>query len=549
VRRRVNFPDRGSKPSPSPLGWGHLCYPIPKEKILYPGVHAQNHPDKPCFIMASTGETVTFAEYEQRANRCAHLFRQHGLKRLDHFAIFMENNSRYLEICGAGERTGLYYTCVNSYLTAEELAFIVNDSQSKVLITSRARREVALEAIKHCPGVTLHLIVDGTGDDGPFIDYATALSACPATPIADEQLGCAMLYSSGTTGRPKGILRPLAEVPPATWLPLYQFVNQLWRYRNDMVYLSPAPLYHSAPQAAVGLAIRNGATSVIMERFDPEQYLALVEQYRVTHSQLVPTMFSRMLKLPDAARLRYNLASFEMAVHAAAPCPEQVKHAMMEWWGPIVHEYYGATEGLGFTACTPQEWLAHPGTVGRVLLGELHILDEEGQACPTGTPGTVWFKTATPFEYYNDAARTQEARSTDGSMSTVGDVGYVDPDGFLYLTDRKTYMIISGGVNIYPQECENLLITHPKVADAAVFGVPNEDLGEEVKAVVQVMPGIVADAALVAELIAFCQQHLARQKCPRSIDFEAELPRLPTGKLYKRVLRDRYWGDKKTRIV
>ncbi len=516
---------------------------------MYPGLHAQTHPDKPCFIMASSGETVTFGEYEQRANRCAHLLRQHGLKRLDHFAIFMENHPRYLEICGAGERTGLYYTCVNSYLTADELAFIVNDSQSKVLITSRARREVALAAIKQCPDLILHLIVDGSGDDGPFIDYATAVAGCPVTPIADEQLGCAMLYSSGTTGRPKGILRPLAEVPPATWLPLYQFVNQLWLYRNEMVYLSPAPLYHSAPQAAVGLAIRNGATSVIMERFDPEQYLALVEQYRVTHSQLVPTMFSRMLKLPEAARLRYKLSSLEMAVHAAAPCPEQVKHAMMEWWGPIVHEYYGATEGLGFTACTPQEWLAHPGTVGRALLGELHILDEEGRPCATGTPGTVWFKTATPFEYYNDAAKTQEARSADGSMSTVGDVGYVDQDGFLYLTDRKTYMIISGGVNIYPQECENLLITHPKVADAAVFGVPNEDLGEEVKAVVQVLPGIVADATLATELIAFCQQHLARQKCPRSVDFEAELPRLPTGKLYKRVLRDRYWGAKKTRIV
>jgi long-chain acyl-CoA synthetase len=402
--------------------------------------------------------------------------------------------------------------------------------------------------MKQCPNLELCLVVDGP-DAGPLIDYRRVSADCPSTPIADEQLGCAMLYSSGTTGRPKGILRPIADVPPATWLPLYQFVNSLWCYRNDMVYLSPAPLYHSAPQAAVGLAIRNGATSIIMEKFDPAQYLALVEQYRVTHSQLVPTMFSRMLKLPDDIRLRHDLSSLEFAVHAAAPCPEQVKHAMMQWWGPIVHEYYGATEGLGFTACTPEEWFAHPGTVGRVMLGELHILDEDGRPCAVGESGTVWFKTATPFEYYNDSKRTAEARSADGSMSTVGDVGYVDGDGFLYLTDRKTYMIISGGVNIYPQECENLLITHPKVADAAVFGVPNEDLGEEVKAVVQVMPGFTPDEALAAELIAFCQQHLSRQKCPRSIDFEAELPRLPTGKLYKRVLRDRYWGDKRSRIV
>lgn len=516
---------------------------------MYPGVHAQNHPDKPCFIMAGSGQVVTYREFEARANRLAHLFRHHGLRRLDHVSLFMENNERYLEVCGAGERTGVYYTCINSYLTAEELAFILNDSQSRILVTSVSRLPVVREALAQCPGVQLTLVVDGTDEGESIRDYAGAVADFSADPIADEQLGCAMLYSSGTTGRPKGILRPLADTPPATWLPLYQFVNGLWKYREDMIYLSPAPLYHSAPQAAVGLAIRNGATSIIMERFDPEQYLALVERYRVTHSQLVPTMFSRMLKLPDAVRTGYDVSSLEFAVHAAAPCPEQVKHAMLQWWGPIIHEYYGATEGLGFTACTPEEWLAHPGTVGRVLLGELHILDEEGLPCPVGTAGTVWFKTATPFEYYNDEAKTREARSSDGSMSTVGDVGYVDADGFLYLTDRKTYMIISGGVNIYPQECENLLITHPKVADAAVFGVPNEDLGEEVKAVVQVMPGITAGQALAEELIAFCHEHLARQKCPRSVDFEAELPRLPTGKLYKRVLRDRYWGERKTRIV
>ena len=358
-----------------------------------------------------------------------------------------------------------------------------------------------------------------------------------------------MLYSSGTTGRPKGILRPLQASSPEENLPIFGFLNELWQYRPGMVYLSPAPLYHSAPQAAVGLTIRMGGTCIIMERYEPEHYLALVEKYRVSHSQLVPTMFSRMLKLPDAVRERYDLSSLEIAVHAAAPCPPQVKRAMIDWWGPIIHEYYGATEGLGFAACDAEEWLAHPGSVGRVLLGELHVLDDDMQACAQGTPGTIWFVTATPFEYYNDPERTQESRSPDGTMSTVGDVGYVDDDGFLYLTDRKTYMIISGGVNIYPQECENLLVTHPKVADAAVFGVPNEDLGEEVKAVIQVMPEFTPDAALEAELIAFCQEHLSRQKCPRSIDFEDELPRLPTGKLYKRLLRDRYWGEQQSRIV
>jgi long-chain acyl-CoA synthetase len=286
-----------------------------------------------------------------------------------------------------------------------------------------------------------------------------------------------------------------------------------------------------------------------MERFDPEHYLQLIEKHRVTHSQLVPTMFSRMLKLPEETRKRDDLGSLEIAIHAAAPCPVQVKEQMIGWWGPIIHEYYGATEGLGFTACNSQEWLAHKGTVGRVLLGELHVLDDDMKPLPAGTAGTLWFKTATPFEYFNDPAKTREARSEDGTMSTVGDVGYVDADGYLYLTDRATFMIISGGVNIYPQECENLLITHPKVADAAVFGVPNADLGEEVKAVVQLMPGVPKTGATAEELIAFCGQHLARQKVPRSVDFEDELPRLPTGKLYKRLLRDRYWGDKTSRIV
>jgi long-chain acyl-CoA synthetase len=332
-------------------------------------------------------------------------------------------------------------------------------------------------------------------------------------------------------------------------LPIFAFLQNLWQYREGMIYLSPAPLYHSAPQAAVNLAIRIGATVIIMESFDPENYLALVEKWGVTHSQLVPTMFSRMLKLPEAVRARYDLSSLEVAVHAAAPCPAMVKDDIIKWWGPIIHEYYGATEGLGFTACNSAEWLAHRGTVGKVLLGDLHILDENMEPCPVGTSGTVWFKTAAPFEYFNDPNKTREARSPDGTMSTVGDVGYVDSDSFLHLTDRATFMIISGGVNIYPQECENLLITHPKIADAAVFGVPNADLGEEVKAVVQPMPGILACPDLAEELIQFCSQSLSRQKVPRSIDFETQLPRLPTGKLYKRLLRDRYWGDKTSRIL
>jgi long-chain acyl-CoA synthetase len=516
---------------------------------MYTGIQATQRPEQPAFIMASTGETVSYAELEARSNRLAHLLRAHGLKRLDHYAVFMENNSRYIESCGAGERSGLYYTCVNSFLTAEELAYILQNSRSKVLITSRAKLDVAREALKSCPGVGLCLVVDGAGLEAPYLDFERAVSAQPATPIPDEALGVAMLYSSGTTGRPKGILRPLPENPPSEPLPLYHFLVAAWQCRPGMRYLSPAPLYHSAPQGAVGLTIRNGGTAVIMERFDPEDYLRLVEKYRITHSQLVPTMFSRMLKLPEDVRRRYALSSLEFVIHAAAPCPVQVQEQMIDWWGPIIHEYYSATEGLGYTGCDSEEWLAHRGTVGRVLLGELHILDEEGRPAPRGVPGEVWFKTASAFEYFDDPGRTAESRSSDGTMSTVGDVGYVDDDGFLYLTDRSTFMIISGGVNIYPQECENLLITHPKVADAAVFGVPNEDLGEEVKAVIQPMPGVEAGPELEKELIAFCGEHLSRQKVPRSIDFTDELPRLPTGKLYKKGLRDKYWAGHKSRIL
>jgi long-chain acyl-CoA synthetase len=499
--------------------------------------------------MASSGEAVTYRELDARSNRLAHLFRRRGLNRLDHYAIFMENNSRYIEACSAGERSGLYFTCVNSYLTAGELAYILTNSQSRILITSRAKLDVAREAIRECPKVELCIVADGEGESDRIVGLREATSGLPNTPIPDESVGTAMLYSSGTTGRPKGILRPLPEQPPTQNLPIFDFLHKLWQYREGMIYLSPAPLYHSAPQAAVNLTIRAGGTVIVMESFDPERYLDLVEKWGVTHTQLVPTMFSRMLKLPEGLRRRYDLSSLEIAIHAAAPCPAMVKDEIIKWWGPIIHEYYGATEGLGFTSCNSEEWLAHRGTVGRVLLGELHILDENMQECPVGTTGTVWFKTATPFEYFNDPAKTGEARSPDGSMSTVGDVGYVNADGYLHLTDRATFMIISGGVNIYPQECESLLITHPKIADAAVFGVPNPDLGEEVKAVVQPMPGVLPGPALAEELIAFCGQSLSRQKVPRSVDFEKELPRLPTGKLYKRLLRDRYWGSNTSRIV
>lgn len=533
-------PVRGPGSTAVGAGWKH--------RLMYAGRHAIERPDDPCFIMADSGEVVTYGEYERRTNRLAHFLRDQGLQRLDHYSIFMENSSRYLEMCGAGERAGLHYTCINSHLQPDEVAYIVDNSESRVFITSRAKRDVALAVATMCPRVERWLMVGAQPEDAPFEDFDAVVGGYPDTPIADEKVGAAMLYSSGTTGRPKGILRQLPDQHPADPLPLGTFLQEQWQYREGMRYLSPAPLYHSAPQGAVGNTIRIGGTSVIMERFDPERFLQLVEEHRITHSQMVPTMFSRLLKLPEDVKHQYDLSSLEAVVHAAAPCPVPVKEQMIEWWGPVIWEYYAATEAIGFTACNSEEWLAHKGTVGQTKLGVIHILDDDGNEVPPGTPGTIWFETPAPLQYFNDPEKTQESTRDDGSMATTGDVGYVDADGWLFLTDRKSFMIISAGVNIYPQETENLLITHPKVFDAAVFGVPNVDLGEEVKAVVQPAPGIEPGPELERELIEFCQTNLSKQKSPRSIDFEAELPRLPTGKLYKHQLRDRYWGDADRRI-
>jgi acyl-CoA synthetase (AMP-forming)/AMP-acid ligase II len=516
---------------------------------MYAGRHAKDHPDKPAIIMASTGETVTFGEYEAGCNRAAHLLRAAGLEQGDHIAVFMENHPRLLEIEGAAERVGLYFTLINAYLAADEVAYVISNSRSRVFFSSVAKRGVAEAAAAACPQLERLLMVGLDAPLGPWEPYEAAVADWPSDPVPDESLGAAMLYSSGTTGQPKGIVRALPGGAPGRPLWLTDFISGMFGFRDGMTYLNPAPLYHSAPQASVAASLRLGATVVVMEHFDPEQWLALVERYRVTNCQMVPTMFSRLLRLPDEVRGRYDVSSLECIVHAAAPCPVPIKRAMIDWLGPIITEYYGATEANGFTYCDSAEWLAHPGTVGKCILGELLILDDRGSECPPGVDGTVWFRGATAFEYFEDPAKTAESRSPDGKASTVGDVGHVDADGYLYLTDRKTYMIISGGVNIYPQEAENLLSTHPAVADVAVIGVPNDDLGEEVKAVVQPVDPAGGGPELAEELIAFCRAELAHFKCPRSVDFVEELPRSPAGKLYKRVVRDRYWAGHQTSIL
>ncbi len=500
--------------------------------------------------MGETGETVTFAEYEAASNRVAHLLRAAGLRRGDHIAVFMENCPELLEIEGGAERTGLYYTLINTYLAADEVAYIITNSKARMLFSSPAREPVASEAAAKCPGLERKFMT-GPGREPPpgWESFDQAIAGQPDQPVPDESLGAAMLYSSGTTGQPKGVLRPLPEAEPGQALPVMEFVKAMFGFREGMTYLNPAPLYHSAPQASVSASLRMGCTNVIMEHFDAARWLALVEKYKVTNCQMVPVMFGRLLRLPEETKRRHDTSSLECIVHAAAPCPVPVKRAMIDWLGPVITEYYGATEANGFTFCDSAQWLAHPGTVGKTILGELLILDEEGEPCPAGVDGTIWFRGATAFEYFEDPAKTSAGRREGGITSTVGDVGHVDDEGYLYLTDRKSYMIISGGVNIYPQETENLLATHPAVLDVAVIGVPNEDLGEEVKAVVQPVDLAAAGPELAAELISFCRDRLAHFKCPRTVDFTDELPRYPTGKLYKRLLREKYWAGHQTPIV
>jgi acyl-CoA synthetase (AMP-forming)/AMP-acid ligase II len=389
-------------------------------------------------------------------------------------------------------------------------------------------------------------MVDG-GAPG-YASWEEATAAQPSEPVSDEAEGTDMLYSSGTTGRPKGVSLPGLGKPIGTPPPLMFVLKGLYGADEDSVYLSPAPLYHAAPlRFNLGLQ-RLGGTCVIMEQFDARWALELIDRHRVTHSQWVPTMFRRLLELPEQERARYDVSSLRAAVHAAAPCPITVKEQMIAWWGPVLYEYYAGTEANGFTSIDSEDWLAHKGSVGKPLVGEIHILDDTGEKLPPGQPGTIYFAGTSEFEYHDDPDKTAAARTEQG-WSTIGDVGYLDEEGYLYLTDRKADMIISGGVNIYPQEAENVLATHPKLADVAVFGVPNPEFGEEVKAVVQPVDMADAGPEFEQELIAYCRQQLAKIKCPRSVDFEPELPRSATGKLFKRLLKERYWRDHESRIA
>ncbi|MCU1387785.1 MAG: AMP-dependent synthetase and ligase [Ilumatobacteraceae bacterium] len=511
---------------------------------MFPGAFVAANPDKPAVIMAATGAVQTFAELDAAANRLSQLLEAAGLRPGDHIALCMENHPRYLEVLWGCHYAGLVYTACSSRLTSSELSYILNDCAARVFITSTYKADQAAEIISTTPNIELRLMLDGTIDGYESYEQATAQQ--PATPLETRIAGVDMLYSSGTTGLPKGVTstfqpRSLIDTP----ISVVGALSMLFGATGDSIYLSPAPMYHAAPLRFSMSILALGGTVVVMEHFDPEAYLSLIERHRVTISQVVPTMFVRLMKLPEDVRATYDVSSMQTIMHAAAPCPIPVKRAIIDWFGPIVHEYYAGTEGNGFVYCNSEMWLAHQGTVGVAIGCTVHIVGDDGEEVPAYESGTIYFEGGAKFEYHNDPDKTASSRHPKG-WSTLGDVGYLDDDKFLYLTDRKAYMIISGGVNIYPQEAENVLVTHPAVIDVAVFGVPNEDFGEEVKAVVQPVEMPADDdaaRALSIELIAYCRSQLADVKCPRSIDFRPELPRHPTGKLYKRLLKDEYWKN------
>ncbi len=508
---------------------------------MHPSIHARTHPNKPAVIIAETGETITYRELDDASNRAAHYFRSKGLGHDDVVAFMLDNNAHYHGLVWGAQRAGLRFVCISSRLTQDETDYILDNSKARLLIVSASLASAATQLKTQIDRYSLGGAIDG------YSLWEDAAASMPSVPIADERAGVSMLYSSGTTGRPKGVSQPLPDDPAIDQKnSLVMLAMGLYGFNAESVYLSPAPLYHAAPLGWSMTVHKIGGTVVIMKKFEPESVLRFIEQYKITCGQFVPTHFVRMLKLPADIRHKYDLTSNRCAIHAAAPCPIPVKEAMIEWWGPILEEYYAGSEGNGMTFINSTDWLNHKGSVGKSVLGIAHIMADDNETeLGVREEGAIYFENPdSHFEYHDDKEKTASSRNAKG-WSTLGDVGYLDEDGYLYLTDRKSFMIISGGVNIYPQEIENHLITHPKVQDVAVIGGPHEEMGEEVIAVIQPLSMADANDALCDELVAYAREKLSGVKIPRRIDFLAELPRHDTGKLYKRLLRDLYWADVK----
>jgi fatty-acyl-CoA synthase len=509
---------------------------------VYPGTHAATTPDKIAATLVETGDTLTYRDLEDNSVRLAHVLHDAGLRPGDVVALLTENNLRAFEVYWAALRSGLYITAVNHNLAPEEIAYIVQDSGAAALVVSAGKAERATAVIEQTGPLRLTLAYDGPVEG--FGSYEDALAKASVEPFADQPHGAPMLYSSGTTGRPKGVRPPLPEAQvdePGD--PLVGLIGQMFGIDGDTKYLSPAPLYHAAPLRWSGAVQALGGTVVVLRKFDAERSLKVIQDFDITHGQFVPTMFVRMLQLPEETRAAFDVSGLRVAVHAAAPCPVEVKQKMIDWWGPILAEYYGGTEGNGLTMINTEEWGRKRGSVGRSVLGTLHVCeDETGVELAAGETGVVyWERERVPFEYHNDPEKTKSSQHPDHpTWTTLGDIGHLDEDGFLFLTDRKSFMIISGGVNIYPQEIENVLALHPAIHDVAVIGVPDSEMGESVKAFVQPAAGAQPGPELEQEIIAFVKSKIASFKAPRSVQFVDDLPRTETGKLVKGELKKLY---------
>ena len=524
------------------------------EQRYYPATYADERPFASAVILARTADTTSWRQLDERSSRIARLFRNIGLRSGDTVALLMENHPAAYEIVWAVLRSGLRYTFVNSMLTAGEAVEIVDSASAPVLVCSSRFLALGQAIATALPAVEHRFAISAVGDLplGPLLPgWCTlddALLAISSDRLADEREGAPLWFSSGTSGHPKGVLRSLPDAPAGTLDEVARSYGDRYRFGPSTVHLTAGPLHHAAPIGFSTMVQRFGGTVILTERFDAEEMLHYVEQYRVTFTHVVPTMFVRLLKLPVAVRDRYDVSSLQHVLHGAAPCPVDVKKQMIAWWGPIIDEYYAGTEGVGATAITSDEWLEHPGSVGRAQRGTIHITDDDGEELPAGSEGTVWFEHPVKAVYRGDPEQTAAITHARG-WQTLGDVGYVDPEGYLFLTDRWTHKIVTGGVNVFPREVEDVLLAHPKVLDVAVIGTPHEEMGEEVRAVVEPVDWDDAGDLLAAELIVWCRDRLAHHKCPRAVDFEPSLPRGDNGKLYKRLLRDRYWADRPTRIL